>query len=256
MGAGPGHAVIARLGPLLGLLACLLAPAAARAEEGCGAIRFEGAAHTVCEVSAGADLRLFLRDASGALLGGFGAVDRMLAAEGRRLLFAMNGGMYHADRSPVGHLIADGRELAPLIEGPGPGNFGMVPNGVFCVRGDGFAILSTPRYARERPPCRHATQSGPLLVIDGAIHPRFIEGSASRHVRNGVGVSADGRTAWLAISDRPVSFHRFARLFRDGLGARDALYLDGKVSRLHAPALGRRDMGWPMGPILGLAVPR
>ena len=142
------------------------------------------------------------------------------------------------------------------MEGPGPGNFGMEPNGVFCIRDEGFAILTTPDYARSRPGCRHATQSGPMLVIDGALHPRFIEGSDSRFVRNGVGVAPGGETAWLVISDRPVSFHRFARLLRDGLGARDALYLDGKVSRLHAPGLGRSDFGWPMGPILGVAVPR
>jgi uncharacterized protein YigE (DUF2233 family) len=183
-------------------------------------------------------------------------VDAQLAREGKRLAFATNGGMYHPDRRPVGLYVEDGRERAPLVEGPGPGNFGMEPNGVFCVGEDDFAIRPTPRHAEEAPPCRHATQSGPMLVIDGAIHPRFIEGSDSRFVRGGVGVSADGRTAWLAVSDGPVSFHRFARLFREGLGARDALYLDGKVSRLHAPALGRSDFGWPMGPILGLAVPR
>ena len=251
--------MIARLGRLAGLLLCLALPAAA-SEQGCRALRFEGEGYVVCEARAGADLRLFLRDGDGAALGGFEAVDGVLAAEGLRLAFAMNGGMYHPDRRPVGLAILEGRELAPLIVGPGPGNFGMQPNGVFCVgeeaSGGGFAVLTTPDYARTRPPCRFATQSGPMLVVEGAIHPRFIEGSPSRHVRNGVGVSADGRTAWLAISDAPVSFHRFARLFRDGLGARDALYLDGKVSRLHAPALGRRDLGWPMGPILGLAVPR
>ncbi len=253
--------MIARLGRLAGLLLCLALPAAASAaEEGCRALRFEGEGYVVCEARAGADLRLFLRGPGGAPLGGFGAVDELLAAESKRLAFAMNGGMYHPDRRPVGLYVEDGREIAPLIEGPGPGNFGMEPNGVFCVReaaeGGGFSIPTTPDYARAPPSCRFATQSGPMLVVEGAIHPRFVEGSASRYVRNGVGVSRDGRTAWLAISDAPVSFHRFARLFRDALGARDALYLDGKVSRLHAPALGRRDFGWPMGPILGLAVPR
>lgn len=247
--------MIARAGRLAGLLLCLLTPPAASGAEPCRSVRFEGEGYAICEAPAGADLRLFLDGPDGTALGGFGAVGDALAAEGRSLAFAMNGGMYHADRSPVGLLIVDGRELAPLVEGPGPGNFGMEPNGVFCVGGDGYAILTTPDYARERPACRHASQSGPMLVIEGALHPRFIEGSDSRFVRNGVGVSPDGRTAWFAISDRPVSFHRFARLFRDGLGARDALYLDGKVSRLHAPSLGRRDFGWPMGPILGLAVP-
>ena len=246
--------MMARLGRLAGALLCILATPAT-AGDGCRAVRHDGEGYAVCEVEAGADLRLFQHGADGALLGGFGAVGDALAVEDRRLAFAMNGGMYHPDRSPVGLLVVDGRELAPLVEGPGPGNFGMEPNGVFCVRDDGFAVTTTPDYAAARPECRHATQSGPMLVIDGALHPRFIEGSDSRHVRNGVGVSGDGRTAWLAISDRPVSFHRFARLFRDGLGATDALYLDGKVSRLHAPSLARSDLGWPMGPILGLAVP-
>ena len=251
--------MIARLGRVLGALLLALAPAAAAAaaaKDSCRAVSFEGEGYVVCAVEPGADLRLFHRGPDGALLGGFGAVDAALAREGRRLAFAMNGGMYHPDRRPVGLYVEDGREAAPLVEGPGPGNFGMEPNGVLCIRADGFAIRTTPEHAGERPDCRHATQSGPMLVIDGALHPRFIEGSASRHVRNGVGVDASGRTAWLAISDRPVSFHRFARLFRDGLGAHDALYLDGKVSRLHAPSLGRSDLGWPMGPILGLAAPR
>ena len=94
-----------------------------------------------------------------------------------------------------------------------------------------------------------------MLVIDGALHPRFIQGSDSRFVRNGVGTSRDGRRVWFLISDAPVSFHRFARVFRDHLGARQALYLDGKVSRLHAPGLDRSDQGFlPLGPILGVVV--
>ena len=236
------------------MLSCLLAGPAVSAP-GCAPLHFEGEGYVVCEALAGTDLRLFQEGRDGAPLGGFAAADRMLAAEGRRLAFAMNGGMYHADRSPVGLLIEGGREVAPLVTTDGPGNFGLKPNGVFCVREDGFEVLTTETYAAAPPLCRHATQSGPMLVIEGTVHPRFIEGSDSLFVRNGVGVSADGRTAWLAISDRPVSFHRFARLFRDGLGAPDALYLDGKVSRLHAPALGRRDIGLPLGPMLGLAVP-
>ena len=245
--------MIARLGRLAGLLLCILAPAPALSQ--CRTSSFEDLPFVFCEVHAGDDLRLFLDGSDGTPYGGFTAVASDLAAEGKRLAFATNGGMYHPDRRPVGLYVEDGREVAPLVEGPGPGNFGMEPNGVFCIENDGFRIRTTPEHARERPACRYATQSGPMLVTDGALHPRFIEGSDSRFVRNGVGVSADGRTAWLAISGRPVSFHRFARLFRDGLGARDALYLDGKVSRLWAPSLGRRDLGLSMGPILGLAVP-
>ena len=55
-----------------------------------------------------------------------------------------------------------------------------------------------------------------------------------------------------AISDEPVTFHVFGTLFmRDGWKLPQALYFDGNISRLYAPGLGRRDGGFPMGPIVG-----
>ena len=112
-------------------------------------------------------------------------------------------------------------------------------------------MIESRRFADVQPQCRLATQSGPLLVIDGALHPRFLPQSDSRYIRNGVGVSRDMKTAWFAISDAPVTFHQFARFFRDGLGARNALYFDGSISRLYAPGLRRADWGRRMGPIIG-----
>jgi uncharacterized protein YigE (DUF2233 family) len=162
----------------------------------------------------------------------------------------MNAGMYHADRAPVGLYIENGVELAPIITTDGPGNFGLLPNGVFCI-GDAFAVIEARRFAANPPACRHATQSGPMLVIDGALHPRFLPDSDSFNIRNGVGVRADG-TAVFAISGARVNFHTFARLFRDALGTPNALFLDGSISRLYAPALDRDDAGFPMGPIVGL----
>ncbi|HBS32708.1 MAG TPA: hypothetical protein DEA40_13365, partial [Parvularcula sp.] len=83
-----------------------------------------------------------------------------------------------------------------------------------------------------------ATQSGPMLVIGGAIHPKFLPEGTSRKRRNGVGVRADG-TLVFAISDTPVTFHEFASYFRDALNCPDALYLDGAISRIFAPEIGR-----------------
>lgn len=238
------------------LIALLLLAGPAAALE-CGPVRHEGADFTVCKLDpAETELRLFLDDPdSGKPLGSFDNVDALLRQRGERLRFAMNAGMYHQDRSPVGYYLEDGKERAPVISSDGPGNFGLLPNGIFCI-GDGWArVIETQAYLRERPACRHATQSGPMLVIDGALHPRFLPDSDSRYVRNGVGTSADGRTVWFAISERPVNFHLFARLFRDALGARQALYFDGNISRLYAPSLGRHDGGFPMGPIVGAVGP-
>ena len=93
-----------------------------------------------------------------------------------------------------------------------------------------------------------------MLVLGGKLHPKFLPGSDSRYIRNGVGVSADGLKAVFAISNRAVNFHAFARFFRDGLGLPDALYFDGNISRLYAPQLGRHDGGFPMGPMVGTVV--
>jgi uncharacterized protein YigE (DUF2233 family) len=239
------------------LALCLSAGLAAGAAGAapCRKAAFEGEGYAVCEAAAGDDLRLYLDDAEGVRLGTFERLGAMLEGQGRRLVFAMNAGMYHPDRRPVGLYVEDGREVSRLVTGAGPGNFGLVPNGVFCIRAEGFAVIETRAYAAKAPACRFASQSGPMLVIGGALHPRFLADSDSRYVRNGVGVSADGARAWFVISDGAVNFHSFARFFRDGLGLADALYFDGSISRLYAPGIGRDDFGFPMGPIVALAAP-
>jgi uncharacterized protein YigE (DUF2233 family) len=234
------------------LLLAVGSPALASA---CRETVVEDVPYTLCEVTAGQDLRLFLSGPDG-VLGSFNAVNDLLAGQGQTLGFAMNAGMYHPDRSPVGLYVADGAQTAPLVTRDGPGNFGMLPNGVFCIAADRLSVIESRRFAETAPACRYATQSGPMLVIAGKLHPRLIPDSTSRYIRNGVGVSADGSRAVFAISDRPVNFHSFARLFRDTLGLSDALYLDGSISRLYAPDLGRHDIGFPMGPIVGTVVPR
>ena len=236
--------------------AVLLATLPVSAHAACREMLHDAQTHTVCEVTSDQDLRLFLTDPDGTVLGSFARIDAQLAAEGGSLGFAMNAGMYHADRRPVGLYIEKGIELAPLVTAAGPGNFGLRPNGVFCIRTDGrFAVVESRAFRDRAPDCRHATQSGPMLVINGALHPRFLPDSDSRHVRNGVGVSADGTRAVFAMSRGRVNFHEFARLFRDALGLPQALYFDGNISRLHAPAIGRSDFGFPMGPVVGLVVP-
>ncbi len=218
----------------------------------CRNLAFESVPFTACEIDlATEDVRLFLNDASGRPFGGFASIAAHVGAQGRQLAFAMNGGMYHPDRTPVGLYVEDGLEVTPIVTGAGPGNFGLLPNGVLCIREGAADIVESRRFAGSGASCRFATQSGPMLVIDGLLHPRFLADSPSRLVRNGIGVTEDGRVV-AAISDRAVNFHRFARLFRDVLKTPDALFLDGRVSRLYAPALGRHDFGLPMGPVLGV----
>lgn len=227
-------------------LALIALASVARAVD-CGPVVFEGTRFTVCTVDpATENLRLFHSGPDG-VLGGFSAVQQQHGA----LDFAMNAGMYHDDRAPVGLYVQDGVQTAGLVTRAGPGNFGLLPNGVLCLTNTTARVIETQAFARTRPTCRDATQSGPMLVIDGALHPRFIPGGTSKLIRNGVGT--DGTRAVFAISDAPVNFDTFGRLFRDHLGTPNALYLDGTVSRLYAPAIGRRDFGFaPLGPIVGV----
>ena len=221
----------------------------------CAPMDFDGTAFTICTFQVGQDdIRLFHSDLAGRPYRHFYNVARDLAESGERLAFAMNAGMYHSDLGPVGLFIEDGRTVTPLVTQEGPGNFGMIPNGVFCLGEDEAQVLETMRYVREYPDCTFATQSGPMLVIDGALHPRFIPGGTSIHIRNGVGVEADRKTVHFAISNVRVNFETFGRLFRDALGTPNALYFDGKVSRLLAPDLGRSDGGFAIGPMVGVVV--
>lgn len=217
---------------------------------------FEQQPFTFCEVSVEQDLRLFLNDQSGQKHGSFGSINAQLASENKSLEFAMNAGMFHPDRQPVGLYIEGYQQVTALQDGGGYGNFGLAPNGVFCIEETSLSVFTRDSYEREQPNCKFATQSGPMLVIDGELHPRLIPDGTSKFYRNGVGVSADNKTAFFAISDRRVNFHDFARLFRDELKTPNALFFDGKVSRLYSPANARNDLGFPLGPIVGLVTDR
>ncbi|WP_108860086.1 phosphodiester glycosidase family protein [Ruegeria sp. Alg231-54] len=219
----------------------------------CEKVTHEDMRYSVCEVdAANEELRLFLNDEDGKVLGHFSSVNETLAPQGKRLAFAMNAGMYHDDRSPVGHYVEGGQEQMRVIPNAGPGNFGLLPNGVFCIREGRADVFETLDYVDQAPQCRFATQSGPMLVIDGELHPRFLPDSTSRYVRNGVGTSADGTRAVFAISDDYVTFHEFGSLFRDLLETPNALFFDGNISRMYERAGNRSDVGFSLGPIVGV----
>ena len=237
----------------IGVLAAvaLLCPGAKGVEF--STVAFQGQRITVCRVNVKTErLQLFLRDDAGQPLKSFQGVDEWLSQRGRKLAFGMNAGMYQPDLSPVGLFVSEGRQLKPLNLANGAGNFCLKPNGVFAVTKSGAHVVESSRYPRLGGKVLLATQSGPMLVIDGKIHPAFKAGSTLRKIRNGVGVPSPG-IAVFAISEDPVNLYDFAVFFRDVLHCRNALFLDGNVSSLDAPPLGRKD-GWrDLGPMIGVA---
>jgi len=239
-------------GWLMSLL--FMAPSFASAVE-CSEIQFRGARSTICRVDLRTDhLQLFLNDESGKPFTSFRRVAQSLAAHDQQLTFAMNAGMYREDYSAVGLLVMSSHQVHRLNLASGFGNFYLKPNGVFVLSASGAHIIESSEYRSLQEPAILATQSGPLLLHAGQIHPGLSPQGTSRLIRNGVGVATPNDILFV-ISEDPINFYDFALLFRDRLKCVDALYLDGNVSSLYSKGLGRDDDQVPLGPIIGTTIP-
>lgn len=172
------------------------------------------------------------------------------AQDADSIAFAMNAGMFDEEGKPVGYFVAGAERLRELNTDDGEGNFYMKPNGIFYGSGSEWHVLTTEDFlanVKDRP--EFGTQSGPMLVVDGSIHPEITRDGPSKLIRNAVGVDDQGR-AHFVISNAPISFGKLARFYRDELKVKNALYLDGTVSQLWNPATDRLDTGAPIGPIV------
>jgi uncharacterized protein YigE (DUF2233 family) len=207
----------------------------------CSSLRFEDSGFTVCRSSGRAEIRSGVRS--------FAQLQTELGNRSEQVAFAMNAGMFDDQGRAIGLLIEDGKEVRNLNRKKGGGNFHLMPNGVFMVRQNGQAQVVASDDFKPQDDIAFASQSGPMLLINGKLHPKFDHDGSSRYIRNGVGIGPDG-TAIFVISEEPVSFGKFARLFRDALKAKNALYFDGSVSSLWDPVNGRMDSFTELGPLV------
>jgi uncharacterized protein YigE (DUF2233 family) len=166
-----------------------------------------------------------------------------------KVRFAMNGGMYDEDGRAIGLAVIGGRQAHAINRKHGAGNFHLLPNGIFWAEANGWHVRTSDAYAAAARQPILATQSGPMLVIDGKLHPKFAADGDSRYIRNAVGIDRRGK-AHFVISEEPISFGLIARLFRDRLDCPNALFLDGSVSALWDPAAERIDSTVALGPLL------
>ena len=217
-------------------------PPTAQPASACHRERFEGSSFTVCDPGGGAiEIRSGHRD--------FASLQSALGGRAKEVAFAMNAGMFDEQGRPIGLMIEDGRQVHAINRRQGGGNFHLMPNGLFLVRKDGTAeVVESSRYAPSRD-IRFATQSGPMLLIDGKLHPKFEPDGRSRFTRNGVGVKGDGKPIFV-ISESAVSFGKLARFLRDRHQVRNALFFDGSVSSLWDPASNRMDSFTELGPLV------
>lgn len=251
---GPqGRNAMVRILAFLGLVLAALSPSSAQEPGSCTQRTMRDVKIVVCAMTTTAQsARTLWKDRSGTPYGSLGGIDRTATPQTGRMLFAMNAGMYHENLNPVGLYVENGESLRPAVTGGGPGNFHMRPNGVFYVTARRtLGVMETRKFVSSRIKAEFASQSGPMLLIGGKLHPAFTGRGQSRKIRNGVGVSADGTRAWFVISEEPVTFTDFALIFRE-LKAHDALYFDGSVSSLFAPSVNRADRFMPVGPIVAV----
>jgi uncharacterized protein YigE (DUF2233 family) len=190
------------------------------------------------------------KDDSGKRLGSLKAFRQFIEGKGQKLDFAMNGGMYQPGRSPLGLYIENRTMLSPVDTSNGKGNFYMKPNGVFYIDTNNKAVIVPTDVFKSNSTIKFATQSGPMLVIDGKIHPSFVEGSDNTNIRNGVGILPDGKVV-MAMSKEKINFYDFASYFKK-LGCKNALYLDGLVSRTYCPSQNWTQTDGNFGVIIGV----
>ncbi|MFO6447383.1 phosphodiester glycosidase family protein [Erythrobacter sp. NE805] len=223
-------------------------PEQALGPSACESVTFEDAALTHC-IADPAQHRIGMANV-GPDKQPFGSLAKFAATvDPATIAFAMNGGMYGDDLKALGYYVENGERMKELDRGEGAGNFYMKPNGVFFGSGGSWKVMGSNTFFNtvgDRP--EFGTQSGPLLLDNGKMHPEVQDNGPSKAIRNAVGVGPDGR-AHFVISDTPVSFGQLARYYRDVLKVQNALYLDGAVSSLWDPAGGRQD-GGRVGPII------
>lgn len=186
------------------------------------------------------------------------SVKKKLESKKRKVKMITNAGMYTKKCDPEGLYIQNGVEHFAIDTGSSETtlNFYMHPNGVFYVDSLNRAQIKTTKEflslsEAEKGTINLATQSGPMLLIDGKIHPRFNRWSESKKLRSGVGVFGDKLV--FAITEGTTNFFTFASFFQDHFGCSNALFLDGTISKMYLTDGSSKDMGGAFGPIISIS---
>lgn len=195
------------------------------------------------------DLQLYWKDNNGEILNNFQNLKTYVESKSKTLVFAMNAGMYTTKFYPQGLYIEQQKTLMPLDTNSGDGNFYMKPNGVFYITTNNVAVVCKTQSFNNKN-IKYATQSGPMLLIDGKVHSEFKKGSTNLNIRNGVGILPNN-TVLFAVSKSKINFYDFAMYFKNK-GCKNALYLDGFVSRAYLPEKKWEQLDGNFGVMIGV----
>lgn len=195
-------------------------------------------------------INLHWKNHNDSIIGTLKNLKSYLNQNNKTLLFAMNGGMFLPNYKPVGLYIENNKRIKGINISKGGGNFNLKPNGVFALYNDNTAMICVSESFADDPNIKYATQSGPMLLIDGEYHPAFNKGSSNLNIRNGVGIMPDGSVVF-AMSKGFINFYDFATFFKN-LGCKNALYLDGAVSQVYYPEKDWEQSGRKFGVLISV----
>lgn len=179
------------------------------------------------------NIKFYWKNDSGQAIKSINNLKKYVESKNENLKFAMNGGMFEINNIPKGLYIENSKILNKIDTSNGNGNFYLQPNGVFYLTKNNEAKIVETQKFRYNSNIEYATQSGPMLLINGNLNPIFQEQSKNLNIRNGVGILENGNVVFV-MSKTEVNFYNFALLFKE-LGCKNALYLDGFVSRTYLP---------------------
>lgn len=194
-------------------------------------------------------VKFYYKDNEGNKIESINRLKSYLEKNDKKLIFAMNGGIFTEDFQPLGFYIENGKEISSLNLNKGDGNFYLKPNGVFQIKNNEANIVKSEEYQKSDD-INFAVQSGPILVLNNEINPAFSEKSENKYIRNGVGINENGEV-FFAISNNPVSLHDFSLFFQEQLKCENALYLDGAISEMYF-LNERENVGKNFGTIIGV----
>lgn len=197
------------------------------------------------------NIQLFWKDDEGQILKSFTNLKTLLNGKNRKLVFAMNGGMYMANYAPLGLFIQEGKTLASINTRSATGNFYLNPNGIFYISKKNEVGICKTNDFKSQKNVWYATQSGPMIVVDGVINRTFEDDSRNINIRNGVGILPNNIVIF-AISKEAINFYDFAKFFKEK-GCQNALFLDGFVSRMYIPEKGLTNTVSNLGVMIGIS---
>lgn len=150
------------------------------------------------------ELHFYWKNKEGERLGSINRLKKEIERKNQTLVFATNGGMYSKNFSPQGLFIQNRKIITPLDTADGAGNFYMKPNGIFYITTENVPFVCETRDFIHDNNIKYATQSGPMLLLNGKVHTAFKEGSTNLNIRNGVGILPNN-TILFAMSKEKVT---------------------------------------------------